>query len=205
MIVGDKVVFEKKQNDNMKLNLLLDLDNTLIHSKKSKNENEIKYEEGFNILCEFQTQNNYYQVFVRNGLIDFLNEIKDKFNIYIYTMGTFDYATFIYKSIEILMDNDIFCGIIARDGDHAGQYKYFYILNHLDNNNTIVIDDTKNIWIDEHKKNLIVIQKFKHDYKKIDNDLEILKILLCDIKKENIYDIYELITNINETYNAIKM
>lgn len=207
MLVGDKIVHEKLENDATKLNVLLDLDNTIIYSKLYNKNDTINFcdESYLTILCEHVTHNTIYQIHVRNKFSEFLLELKKHFNIYIYTMATFDYASSICHSLEHILKTQIFSGIIARDGDHHGQSKYFYSLKYLNEKNTIVIDDNINVWIDDNKKNLIQIKKFKYvSYENYlaDNELSILQQIITkfinDIKNNNLH---ETIKNINLHYN----
>jgi TFIIF-interacting CTD phosphatase-like protein len=190
MIVGDKVVLEKKENNKEKLNLLLDLDSTIIYSKKYKKGEKIIYENEFdiNVLCEYEMNDGSYQIYLRNFSIDFLKNIKEKFNLYIYTMGNFQYASVVCNSIENLLGEIIFNGIVARHGNHYGQQKYFHVLQYLNEKNTIIIDDNKDIWLDEHKNNLIKIKEFK--YKSYDN-------YIIDDDLYNLSQLFDLFHNNN--------
>lgn len=206
MIVGDKVVHEIKDNDKEKLNLLLDLDSTIIYSKKYKKNTICDFTDDLcvTLLCEHETTEHIYQIHARNNFSDFLNDLCKHFNIYIYTMATFDYAFSICKSIEHHLKKKPFSGIVARHGNFEGQSKYFYNLKYLNENNTIIIDDNKDIWIDDHKKNLIKINQFKYtslDNHTKDKSLEIIKELVISFIKE-IKDgnLYETIKTINTCY-----
>jgi TFIIF-interacting CTD phosphatase-like protein len=213
MIVGDKVVHERQENNLQKLNLLLDLDSTIIYSIKHKNNNNYNFNDFNNetclsVLCEHFTKDSIYQIHVRNNFADFLLELNNHFNIYIYTMATFDYASTVCDSIENILKIPLFSGIIARHGDHIGQFKYFYSLKHLNENNTIVIDDNTDVWIDDHKKNLIKIKRFKYisfeEYLE-DKNLSILQNLILnfiDDMKSN--DFHETIKTINICYQDYK-
>lgn len=212
MIVGDKVVFEKNENDTKKLNLLLDLDSTIIHSKKYKKNvtNDISYADDIcsTVICEYESSHHFYHIHIRNNSLEFLIEMKKSFNIYIYTMGVFEYALSVCRSIEQLVGHDIFSGIIARDGDSNGQSKYFHVLNHLTIDNTIIVDDNRNVWIEENRKNLIKINQFSYqNYENylIDNDLQILKDLIVNFK-ENIMHvgIHQVIDTIDSCYQSMK-
>jgi TFIIF-interacting CTD phosphatase-like protein len=190
MIVGDKVVLEKKVNDKEKLNLLLDLDGTIIHTKEYNKGEKIKYKNEFdmNVLCEYASGGYGYQIYLRNFSVDFLKNIKNKFNLYIYTMGDFNYASIVCNSIEKLINDNIFNGIISSHGNYNGQKKYFHVLNHFSNKNTIVIDDNKDIWLDEHKNNLIKIKEFK--YESYDN-------YIMDNNLYNLSQLFDLFHNNN--------
>lgn len=211
MIVADKVVLEKSENDPKKLNLLLDLDSTIIYSKKYKKEksNDLSYPDEIcsTVICEYMTESRIRHIHIRNNSMDFLKEMKKIFNIYIYTMGIFDYAASICQSIEKLIDQEIFSGIISRHGNVAGQFKYFYVLEHLNINNTIIIDDNSKVWIDENRKNLIKITPFIYKtYQNylMDDHLKILKDLLVsfqnDMRNSNLH---EIISTINICYQSM--
>lgn len=207
MIVGDKVVFEKNLHDSTKWNLLLDLDSTIVHSKKyAKNNKSLLYNEDdyFSIICEYETPSHVYKIHVRNNTFDFLNEMFGNFNIYIYTMGCFDYASCICKSIEHLIGKEIFSGIVARDGKSTKQFKYFYVLKHLTIDNTIIIDDNIDVWIKENQQNLIKINKFVYNnYSDYLNDVDIEKLKNIIIQNKNMISkigIHNVVKLISDTY-----
>jgi TFIIF-interacting CTD phosphatase-like protein len=206
MIVGDKVVHERQENNNQKLNLLLDLDSTIIHSIKRKREasNNFNDDVCLTVLCEHNTQNHTYQIHIRNNFSDFLLELNKHFNIYIYTMATFDYASIVCDSIENILRIPLFSGIIARHGENINQFKYFYSLKYLNENNTVVIDDNIDVWIDEHKKNLIKIKEFKYtnfEEYLVDNNLTVLQnLILSFVEDMKNNDFHEVIKTINICY-----
>ena len=207
-IVGDKCVLLRAHNKS-KFNLVLDLDSTLICSTLHIKTDQIEY--GCDtILCEFDhSSNKIYHVHQRKNLFDFLQEMGKYFNLYIYTMGTFDYAMNICLSIETLLCTEIFSGIVSRYEFNNQVQKYFYVVNELESTNTIIIDDNNNIWINDNKNNVIKINKYKYkkqdDYNN-DNDLDILQNILLEyvnlLTKENLLETIEMINALYQSFKA---
>jgi len=120
------IMFQKDQQnliERKKLRLVLDLDETLIHTFKKKkfqkyNENfnynpeedesdnmDVDFEEQFSIIDEYQETSfiigSYiYTVIFRPGVEEFLNEISVYFDIYVYTHGTSIYSENIMKLLK---------------------------------------------------------------------------------------------------------
>jgi len=114
------IMFQKDQQNSFekkKLKLVLDLDETLIHSFKRKfqqqiqkqieNENDLMEidEECSQIIDGFQDSSFIigsfiYSVVFRPGLEEFLNEISVYFDIYVYTHGTAIYSENIMKLLK---------------------------------------------------------------------------------------------------------
>ncbi len=77
-----------------KINLILDLDNTLISSVTMKEFKKIK-----NRKLKYKTMENYYQVYMRPHLSEFLKYAFNNFNVSIWTAASRDYAMFIIEHI----------------------------------------------------------------------------------------------------------
>jgi len=100
--------------NNQKLILFLDLDNTIIHTSPIKiDQDEIgklqetykKYFAKVPIKNEFKRMDNILVKF-RPFLKTFLKNIKNKYEIYIYTQGTKEYATGIIQYINLNFESD---------------------------------------------------------------------------------------------------
>ena len=84
---------------NRKLNILLDLDETLISSKASeefnfKNKKKMK-------KFDFEDMDGYYIIFERPNLQKFLTYVFENFNVSVWTAASKDYALFIIDKIII--------------------------------------------------------------------------------------------------------
>ncbi|XP_026432299.1 RNA polymerase II C-terminal domain phosphatase-like 4 [Papaver somniferum] len=160
--------FEKK-----KLPLVLDLDHTLLHSvrictvlkddqdylnKKAivvSSDNDIKGlgSSGDNLY-------NYRGMYtkLRPHTRDFLKQLSDRFEVFVYTLGTRAYA----RNMCRLLDPEgvFFKSIKSRDDSTFEDRKNLDILAGPDEKNTIIIDDNKYVW-EEHNNNLIEIDEYK--------------------------------------------
>ena len=153
-------------NDKYKYTLILDLDETLIFLNNKSS--IINKEKPFN--------NPFFSsvLILRPGLIDFLKNMKQIYELIIFTSGTLEYVIPIIQIIE--KKEKFFEYILYRK--HISILKngeYYKDLNLLNRNvkNTIIVDNISNNFI-MHKSNGICIKPFYGD---IINDRNTLKLL----------------------------
>lgn len=153
--------------------LILDLDETLIHTIVATNYEEIcKYSTQIGLLfsySEMQHRDNpfiKYTIFVfeRPYMREFLIKMYNLYDIYIYTNGTHIYAKRILSMIECSLGFNPFIEYYTRQEIYPNYIKSLRNINgytegHIHSNNTIIIDDTAEVW-PEHQNNLIVIKKW---------------------------------------------
>jgi len=98
-----------------KLVLVLDLDNTLIHTKEANGEllmrqrarNYIKYENKLTKLFDVFSRPWRYFVKVRPFFTDFMLQILPKFRVFFYTAGIHQYGLAILDVLKQSLDDDI--------------------------------------------------------------------------------------------------
>jgi TFIIF-interacting CTD phosphatase-like protein len=197
---SERIIFYSHIHDDNKLNLVLDLDQTLIDAEYIFLEKNTICKNSKLFMFE---QNNNLMIHGRKNLFDFLFEMKDKFNIYIYTNATESYSHKIAEFIENKFDEKIFSGIICRDYDN-----YYNLTKELDDFclrniskfNTIIIDDRNDIWDEKYHGNIIKIIEFKHPNYDDDIELDIIKNLLNKyylyMNNENLHMIIPHINNL---------
>ena len=155
-----------------KYSLVLDLDETLISFQK--NYNVFNPNNFINILNT--------RLILRPGLFEFLQNMKQFYELILFSSGTSDYVDPIVKLIE--KKEKYFEFVLYRQHisfDERGQY--FKNLNLLNRNlkNIIIIDDIeKNFKF--HKENGICIRPFLGDYEKDKNILNLLAQILIKIR-----------------------
>ena len=155
-----------------KYSLVLDLDETLISFQKNYNTYDIK-----NFIKDIKTK-----LILRPGLFEFLHNMKQLYELILFSSGTSDYVDPIVKLIE--QNENYFEFVLYRQHisyDERGEY--FKNLNLLNRNikNIIIIDDMeKNFRL--HKENGICIKPFYGDYQKNMNILNLLGQLLMKIR-----------------------
>jgi TFIIF-interacting CTD phosphatase-like protein len=204
--IGDKIVVIKNTGNLKDLNIIFDLDETLINTKCFPlHKREIAqsiYDESTPMIHSYSDNIYYYVIIGRSGLLKILQELKSHFNIYVYTNGTYSYAKEVCDCIENKQKENIFTGIISRANKYGSQRKYFGILPNFTFNNTIIIDDRSDVWDTVEHGNLIKIREYIHisNYENgNDTDLYILKDLLLKYKmhinENNICSIINLIKN----------
>lgn len=166
-----------------KLNLVLDMDETLIHSFYITE--EIKdFEKDKLFLCGFKNDCRTYYVYFRPGLFEFLIEVEKYFNLYIYTFGVKIYADIIVNAIGNKLGKNIFTQVYTRENFYNEKKLLF---NPSNDSNTIILDDNVKIW---HKtKNVIQIKAYYGPEEKeyyLDTELSISLKRIMSIK--NLYD-----------------
>lgn len=133
-----------------KLNLVLDLDNTIISSVSQAEMKKIKKIEERKLQYEDMEQ--YYRVFYRPHLEEFLDFAFKNFNVTVWTAASKEYAAFIIDKIIIngkkgrklkMFFYDVHCEQ-SRDmygGDSPKNLKYLYHFKGYFPCNTIIMDD----------------------------------------------------------------
>lgn len=178
---------------NNRINILLDLDSTLICSlsiKKELKRMPKKYQKKFNYI----DMKNYYRIFERPNLQVFLDYLFNNFNVSVFTAADKDYALFIIENI-ILRKNkenrkihyvfynyhsEISENIYNSPKDLRMLWDIFTLKN-FNKNNTYIIDDL-DLVKDANPNNVIVADKFeildgKKLVRNLDNDNFLLRII----------------------------
>lgn len=176
-------MFKKTPEQNKRLNIFLDLDNTLVHSINVNGTEEIL-------------------ITPRPFLEAFLTFLFDSFNVGIWTMGNKSYAALIQSKfftsseqsrnlVEILYKEDCFDSVIFRAPyKMSGSPKNMYYLFHhsrfngkYNNNNTLLVDDL----FDTYLSNINVIQA-EYFVKENTQDDYLLRLMVKLKKIKKIYD-----------------
>lgn len=172
-----------------KLNIVLDLDNTIIYVKIINTNDilKIKYIELFknkNLLGKFTIDKKTYVVFIRPYFSYFLNTIKMYYNLYIYTNSHSEYCSNVINLLKKKYSDFDIKKIICRNNSYTWIKQLSLITNEYDDlhflseeNNyfefvkkTIIIDDNIEIW-NFDKSNVINIQSFNElNYKSMPPD-----------------------------------
>ncbi|XP_074276856.1 RNA polymerase II C-terminal domain phosphatase-like 4 [Silene latifolia] len=164
-----------------KLNLILDLDNTLLHAKRTKKLTLEDKRRVRNDSCELhEVEDGSKLVKLRPGVHEFLKKASDMFELSIYTMGTRDYAHTMADLLSLGSNQDgrssmFWKKIISReDCTHEGQKGLDIVLS--DRRNVLIVDDRKDVWEESCRANVIKIAPycFFEDEKRkreVDNEL----------------------------------
>lgn len=175
--------------------LILDLDETLIHSI-SKEEMKGMNKKDKQALLKFKTHNmdDYYTVVERPGLQQFLDYIFKKFNVSIWTAASKDYALFVIENIiAIKPDRKIdwimfsyHCDMSKKEKKGSKDLNMLWDtlkLNKCSKDNTVILDDHPDVY-KLQKENCINIPPFDTDGSIFNNDI-ILFYLVEQFKKYN--------------------
>lgn len=207
-----------------KINLVLDLDNTIIYTYALNCETEQDLIKKFTdkndkrLLISFDYNGEYYFVFERLYLDYFIMFISNYFNIYIYTNGQKNYHDIIVDSlVEKYPMLKIINSMYKTSYEDLNIKKLekldiesLYNKNYFDHDyksNTIIIDDRDDIWPFD-LQNLIKILPY-YDIDKEDDDLlfisDILSLLNQEynkiIKKNRKFSIQVLLNKLKSFYN----
>ena len=199
--------------ENYKMNLILDLDQTLIFSKENiKNEkaDESKNIYNFSINQSNQDIINFHFQF-RQGLVSFMNQMKQFCNLYINTLSNYQYALSIIKIINEKADCDIKVdNIKAKHNLSNNNLKYYPSL--LSSNNLLIIDDTLRSWETDYFDYIIPSMKFQGFTNLLTKDniyskiyqyyFSTKKIYVYDEYKRNCYDVSNNLLFCMETENS---
>ncbi|XP_010477263.1 PREDICTED: RNA polymerase II C-terminal domain phosphatase-like 4 [Camelina sativa] len=141
-----------------KLHLVLDLDHTLLHSvtvsRLSKAEEYL--------LGESYSRNDLWTlgtemlIKLRPFVHEFLKEANELFSMYVYTMGNRDYAQAVLKLID---PKKVYFGDRVITREESGFTKTLdLVLAH--ERGVVIVDDTRQVWSDDHNRNLLQITKY---------------------------------------------
>lgn len=187
-----------------KFTLVLDLDETLVHSIVTTDVKKINNLKNMNnLLLHYLTDENHIFVFYRPHMLYFLQEMSKYFNIYIFTNGIQSYADIIVTMINTITSYTYISRWYSRTGEYPF-YKYISIIDHVDISDVLIIDDNNEIWKDDYK-NVIKIKQFygPEDVNYIfDNELlNLSKIISEIIKSRQISTIYNIIDDVKNKYS----
>lgn len=167
-----------------KLNLVLDLDNTLISSLSLK---EMTKNKGIKIRnLQYVDMENYYRIFYRPYLKEFLEYAFDNFHVTVWTAASRDYATFIIDNILIetpsnkslkpkrklkmfLYDDNCDQSQEIFKNDTPKDLRYLYNFEGYHSCNTLIIDDLPEVRKGNPKQTLAAVY-FDAKKKESEND-----------------------------------
>jgi RNA polymerase II subunit A C-terminal domain phosphatase len=197
------------QQETKKLCLVLDLDETLVHTIKvattiieekfDVEQNTLNFETAFEDTEFFYIKNkneitsdhmeielgsSKYNVLFRPHLFEFLNTCSKTYNLYLYTNGTTNYAKkvleVIKKRMQMLDYNFELIGAYSRKTVKKGLKNLKKV--YCKQNSTIIIDDREDVWLKDDIENLLSITPFYGD--KNDKELSFLQEYLTSINKK---------------------
>lgn len=182
------------------INVLLDLDNTLIYSISVEKIKKKPWMKKFKIY----EMNKDYIVFERPGLQKFLNWIFKHFNVSVWSAATPDYVEFIAKNI--IENDDRKLEYVLHSENCEDSQKYYgeesikklellwdvHDIKGFGPDNTLIVDDLGKVYR-TNRENTLHIKKFVASEKSLeDKELEKIKSELKHIKKhfkEHVNDI----------------
>ena len=163
-------IFPKKR-----LNVVLDIDQTLIYSKDLVKFNDVTRnlitDDTHKIKVNVQSKDYDFALNLRNHLKSFLQSISKFSTVYICTLSHENYAKQIIdilrkiSNIEIKDDNII---AVGANSNYETFPKSISLFKNITNSkNTVILDDTASVWVDSDLPNLILSKKY-FSFKDID-------------------------------------
>jgi len=183
-----------------KEHIILDLDQTLI-SSEPKEEFDFKKNKQKLKKITHHNMDDYYIVFERPGLQEFLDYIFKNFNVSIWTAASKDYALFIIDNIIIGKHterklNFVFfsyhCNISKRIKKHTKDLSMLwsvYNLPEFSNVNTFILDDYDEVY-NTQPHNCIIAKPFEINKEGSENDM-FLKELMQKLKNKKIKSVFK--------------
>ncbi|EAR90215.1 NLI interacting factor-like phosphatase (macronuclear) [Tetrahymena thermophila SB210] len=171
-----------QQNPSQKLNLILDLDETLVNTVWVTNENQSKLEEIYRykmpsnknvITIQYSNNEGAQKEFItilRPHLKEFVTEMKKYFNILVYSHGRKDYVLKLLDKIDPRRDLFNRNNIFKNEGQvNIKTQKDIKNIIECDSpsalekalKSSIIIDDIFEIWLEETFPNVVPIKRFQ--------------------------------------------
>lgn len=195
-----------------KINFILDLDQTIISGEPTEEYDFLKNKKKASKF-RFETMENYYIIFERPYLQQFLTFLFKHFNVSIWTAASKDYALFIIDKIIIAGNKDrkidyIFfsyhCSLskkIKRGSSKELSILWtYYKLPDYNENNTVILDDYVEDVYKNQKQNCIIAKpfEFKEDNSHKDKFLKELQHKLRNLVLKNPGELRIHIDTIND-------
>lgn len=162
---------KKRLLNARKLTLIVDLDQTVIHTTcertiaewkadpENPNHDAVKDVQGFQ-LADDNVSNvaaNWYYVKMRPGLKDFFDRVSNKYEMHVYTMATRAYAQAVCKIID--PERKYFGDrILSRDENYTDKLKSLRRLFYQNTAMVVIIDDRADVW--QYSPHLIRVPVF---------------------------------------------
>ncbi|KAI8800956.1 hypothetical protein BJ742DRAFT_779771 [Cladochytrium replicatum] len=159
---------EKENADRLlkvrKLSLILDLDQTIIHATVNPGVGQIMDDPNqpqFQDVRRFvlpDSNGTYYYIKLRPHTIHFLQQVTQKYELHIYTMGTRNYARQVAQEID--PDSRLFNErILSRDDSGSFAKKSLKRLFPCDHSMVVVVDDRADVW--QYSPNLVKVRPYE--------------------------------------------
>lgn len=210
MFTENEIPFKIIADDNddiffaqQKLTLILDLDETLIHTvtvSDVKQIGELCMKENF--LVAYPSSFGMMIIFMRPNLLYFLSELNNYYDIYIYTNATKEYCEMVMSTIIVRLGFNPFIKYFYRISDKS--LDKTLEIDKFEKTKTVIIDDRCDIWKND-LDNLIKIRRYLWPDmcdKSSDHELNILVEILNAFHTKHIIETtnFDIRTHIREKH-----
>lgn len=181
---------------NKRLNVVLDLDQTLVCAEMLENFDKKKHRQKMTHF-KYEIFDNEYIIFERPGLQDFLDYLFEHYNVAVWTAASKDYALFVIeKFILTKPERKLDFIFYSYHCDMSKKIKKglkslcmlwdVYKLKRYNERNTIIIDDNPSV-LKNQEKNVIPVVEFHFEGRASYRDSEFNKVKeILEIKAKNL-------------------
>jgi len=187
-----------------KLHLVLDLDHTLLHSTLLDNLTLEQAQQLKTKASLLRASDGERVVKIRPGACEFLEKASAMFDLSIFTMGVWWYA----REMADLLDPEgfLFGGrVISREDCLIAKQKTLDVVLAHDRV-VLIVDDSEEVWGDNHKDNLIKIEPYKffmkNDTPQVDLDLLGEVKSVSRFRDEEDEELIRVLRTLTEVYNG---
>lgn len=202
---------------SVKPNFFLDLDQTIISGEPSENMKRKKDKMKRAKLFKYHNMDNYYMIFERPHLQEFLDYLFANFNVSVWTAASKDYALFIIKNIIIgnhpnrridYLFFDYHCDAAYETTKNTKKLELLWDLYKLpgyNKENTVILDDYKDDVYDSQPEICILAKEFKMKRDKSEHDdfLKRLTAVLQAAKRQGTSDMKSVVKIANNELNIV--
>lgn len=179
-IYGESLIDNAKKLISFEQNILFDIHRGLEYVVN----NDILIDDPL-YLMHYNIENIYYVIFIRPNLLEFIQYINLFFNIYIYSLGSYDYILRILNYLERKIGYKFYNSFITNNESMSLRTKHTSKI-FLSTYNTFIIDDRHDVW--KYDKHILYNIKSYDNYDINDNELLKLMHIMRNYLKDNILD-----------------
>lgn len=198
-VLGNKINNILSQDKSDKLNIILDVDQTLVYSKEVNEKEMLLYSNNKSCDCHFiefffNNKKHFYFIQVRKGLKHFLTKLSQYCNFFINSMANPLYIkevlNLLNKNYNLHLSNNCFNNVFIT----YQNFKKTLPPEITKNGNFLILDDNVCAWDESYYSNIISIRKFYGSYNSINS---------IEFNYDTVYQ-YFFFTNKIYCFNEIK-
>lgn len=199
----NKRITNNKFQQKKKFKLVLDLDETLIHTIKTNLNKTSQFENFHNLLMVFMMEQIDLYVYYRPYMIYFISKMYKFFDIIVVSNGEKEYVESVVTMINNMLPEHYISECYSRLEMKNISFKSLSVLNDVNKENVVIIDDNIEVWNNDIK-NVIKIEKFlgpeNKNYMEDDLLYNLTNIISDVINNSNVSNAYEIINEVSQCF-----